>query len=150
MTSAVPLQLPLSLGATMRFVKSVRFEKIKSSSSAGAHYQVLPVFWRNMRKTPLIPARELALVSIGGGGKENYYIMDSPALVILGSSALKAGLWFAENVHYSVFLAGCREFLGNVITAVSSNILTLFASHTQERSRVGAVGTVFWSTNVLM
>ena len=62
--------------------------------------------------------------------------MDSPVLVILGSSVLKAALWFAENILYSVILAGCMESLGNVITAVSSNILALFTSHTQERLRV--------------
>lgn len=28
--------------------------------------------------------------------------MDCPVLVILGSSVLKAGLWFAENILYSV------------------------------------------------
>lgn len=38
-------------------------------------------------------------------------------LVILGSSVLKAGLWFAENILYSVILAGCKQSLGNVITA---------------------------------
>lgn len=76
--------------------------------------------------------------------------MDSPVLVILGSSVLKAGLWFAENILYSVILAGCKESLGNVITAVSSNILALFASHTQERLRVWAVAIVLWSTEVLM
>lgn len=76
--------------------------------------------------------------------------MDSLVLVILGSSVLKVGLWFAENILYSVILAGCMESLGNVITAVSSNILALFASHTQERLRVWAVAIVFWSTKVLM
>ena len=72
--------------------------------------------------------------------------MDSPVLVILGSSVLR----FAENVLYSVIPAGCKESLGNVITAVSSNILALFASHTQGRLRVRAVAIVFWSTKVLM
>lgn len=62
--------------------------------------------------------------------------MDSPALVILGSSVLEAGLWFAGNILYSVILAGCKKSFGNVISAVSSNILALFASHTQERLRV--------------
>lgn len=76
--------------------------------------------------------------------------MDSPVLVILGSSVLKAVLWFAGNILYSVILAGCKKSLGNVITAVSSNILALFASHTQERLRVWAVAIVFWSTKVLM
>lgn len=57
--------------------------------------------------------------------------MDSSVLVILGSSVLKAGLWFAENSLYSVIPARWKESLGNVITAVSSNILALFASHTQ-------------------
>lgn len=62
--------------------------------------------------------------------------MDILVLVILGSSVLKVGLWFAENIRYSVIREGCKESLGNVITAVSSNILALFASHTQERLRV--------------
>lgn len=57
-------------------------------------------------------------------------------LVILGSSVWKGGLWFAENILYSVIPAGRKESLGNVITAVSSNILALFASHTQERLHV--------------
>ena len=70
------------------------------------------------------------------GKKGDYCIMDSPVLVVLGSSVLKAGLWFAQSILYSVILAGCKESLGNVITAVSSNILALFASHTQERLRV--------------
>lgn len=76
--------------------------------------------------------------------------MDSPVLVILGSSVLEAGLWFAGNILYSVILAGCKKSFGNVISAVSSNILALFASHTQERLRVRESGchSVFWSTEV--
>lgn len=76
--------------------------------------------------------------------------MDSPVLVILGSSVLQAGLWFAGNILYSVILAGCKKSFGNVISAVSSNILALFASHTQERLRVCESGchSVFWSTKV--
>lgn len=76
--------------------------------------------------------------------------MDSLALVILGSSVLKVGLWFAENILYSVIRAGCKESFGNVITAVSSNLLALFASHTQERLRVRAVAIVFQSTMALI
>lgn len=76
--------------------------------------------------------------------------MDSLALVILGSSVLKVGLWFAENILYSVIQAGCKESFGNVITAVSSNLLALFASHTQERLRVRAVAIVFQSTMALI
>lgn len=59
--------------------------------------------------------------------------MDSLVLVILGSSVLKSGLWFAENTLYSVIPTGGKESLGNLITALSSNILALFASYTQER-----------------
>lgn len=76
--------------------------------------------------------------------------MNNLVLVILGSSVLKVGLWFAENILCLVILAGCKKSLGNVITAVSSNILALFASHTQERLHVCAVAIVFWSTKVLM
>lgn len=59
--------------------------------------------------------------------------MNSPVLVILGSSVLKSGLWFAENILYPVILTGSKESLGNLITVLSSNTLALFASHTQER-----------------
>lgn len=103
-----------------------------------------------MRKKPLIPSRNVLQFWLATGKKGDYCIMDSPVLVILGSSVLKVGLWFAGNIPHMVFQAGCRESLGNVITAASSNILALFASHTQERLRLWAVAIVFWSTKVLM
>lgn len=64
--------------------------------------------------------------------------MDSPVLVIR-IKCFNAGLWFAGNILYSVILAGCKKSFGNVISAVSSNILALFTSPTQERLRVEAV-----------
>lgn len=118
----------------MRFVRSMCFEKLKTVA-----LQLQPTSFLHVQKVKgykeeiVNLAQRICACADEQWRKGDYCIMNSLVLVILGSGVLKSGLWFAKNMLYSVIPTGSKESLGNLITALSSNTLALFASHTQER-----------------